>query len=216
MNVGIIGSASVGQTLARAFANEGYEVMLGTRNTSKPEAVEFNKNNPNIQVGTFNNVASFGEIIVLAVGGDVAEEALKEAGLDNLKNKIVIDVTNPIKKEAPEKGVIKFFTNINYSLMETLQQEAPEAKLVKAFNSVGSALMYKPDFGETKPTMFIAGNDETAKQTVTEILNAFGWETEDMGTAEAARAIEPLAILWCLPGFTKNEWTNHAFKLLKK
>ncbi len=216
MKVGIIGSGSVGQTLAKAFTNEGYEVMLGTRNTSKPEVIEFNKNNPNIKIGIFNSVASFGEIIVLAVGGDVAEEALKESGIDNLKNKIVIDVTNPIKKEAPEKGVIKYFTNINYSLMETLQQQVPQAKLVKAFNSVGSALMYKPNFGETKPTMFIAGNDEAAKQTVVNILNAFGWEAEDMGTAEAARAIEPLAILWCLPGFTKNEWTNHAFKLLKK
>jgi predicted dinucleotide-binding enzyme len=62
--------------------------------------------------------------------------------------------------------------------------------------------------------MFIAGNDTGAKEKVTEILQLFGWEVEDMGKVEAARAIEPLAILWCLPGFTQNRW-SHAFKLLK-
>jgi predicted dinucleotide-binding enzyme len=91
----------------------------------------------------------------------------------------------------------------------------PEAKLVKAFNSVGNAFMYKPDFGGIKPTMFICGNDEEAKKTVTSILDSFGWETEDMGKSNAAGSIESLCILWCIPGFIHNRWT-HAFKLLKK
>jgi hypothetical protein len=90
----------------------------------------------------------------------------------------------------------------------------PEAKLVKAFSSVGNNLMYKPQFADGRPTMFICGNDEKAKETVTQILDAFGWETADMGKVEAARAIEPLCILWCIPGFLQNQW-NHAFKLLK-
>ena len=114
-----------------------------------------------------------------------------------------------------DNGVLSFFTGPNQSLFEQLQELLPDAKLVKAFNSVGNALMYQPNFPGGKPTMFIAGNDEAAKELVTEILTAFGWETENMGKAAAARAIEPLAILWCLPGFTKNEW-SHAFKLLKK
>jgi predicted dinucleotide-binding enzyme len=63
--------------------------------------------------------------------------------------------------------------------------------------------------------MFICGNDDSDKQTVTDILRSFSWETEDMGKAEAARAIEPLCILWCIPGFIRNQW-GHAFKLLKK
>jgi predicted dinucleotide-binding enzyme len=75
--------------------------------------------------------------------------------------------------------------------------------------------MYKPDFKGSIPTMFICGNDDQAKKTVTDILTSFGWETEDMGKMEAARAIEPLCILWCIPGFIRNQWT-HAFKLLKK
>lgn len=216
MKTGIIGSGSVGQTLAKAFMQEGYDVMLGTRNTSKPEVVQFAKNNPNIKTGTFAEAAAFGEIIVLAVGGKVAEEAMNDADIENFKNKVVIDVTNPIANEPPENGVLKFFTNINFSLMEELQRMVPEAKFVKAFNSVGSHVMYKPNFGNTRPTMFIAGNDEEAKATVTSILDAFGWETADMGKAEGARAIEPLCMLWCIPGMLRNEWTGRAFKMLLK
>jgi len=86
---------------------------------------------------------------------------------------------------------------------------------VKAFNSVGSALMVNPQFEGGRPTMFICGNDETAKQSVSRILDEFGWDSADMGKAEAARAIEPLCMLWCIPGFLRNEWT-HAFKLLTR
>jgi predicted dinucleotide-binding enzyme len=99
--------------------------------------------------------------------------------------------------------------------MEQLQREFAAAHFVKAFNSVGAAFMVDPKFEGGKPTMFICGNDDAAKKSVVKILDQFGWETEDMGTAEAARAIEPLCMLWCLPGFLRNEWT-HAFKLLKK
>ena len=99
--------------------------------------------------------------------------------------------------------------------MERLQKKAPEAYFVKAFSCVGNGVMVDPDFGDTKPTMFICGNHSAAKEKVVEILTQFGWETEDMGGAEAARAIEPLCMLWCIPGFKQNQWT-HAFKLLKK
>ena len=136
------------------------------------------------------------------------------AGKDNLRGKVIIDVTNPIDKLPPENGVLRFFTEINSSLMEQLQRFVPEAKFVKAFNSVGNNLMYKPDLADDVPTMFICGNDDAAKKTVKDILTSFGWETEDMGKVEAARAIEPLCILWCIPGFLRNEW-SHAFKLLK-
>jgi 8-hydroxy-5-deazaflavin:NADPH oxidoreductase len=73
--------------------------------------------------------------------------------------------------------------------------------------------MVNPSYKAGRPTMFICGNDDKAKATVAGICDQFGWETADMGKAEAARAIEPLCMLWCIPGFTKNEWT-HAFKLL--
>jgi predicted dinucleotide-binding enzyme len=85
---------------------------------------------------------------------------------------------------------------------------------VKAFNSVGAAAMVNPAFKGGKPTMFIAGNDATAKQKVSAILDQFGWEVDDMGSAAAARAIEPLCMLWCIPGFVRNDW-YHAFKMLR-
>ncbi len=213
--IGIIGSGAVGQVLAKAFITEGNQVMLGTRHTGKPEVVQWKKDNPQGNTGTFEETAAFGEILVLAVSGAVAEEALQQAGLQNLSSKIIIDATNPIDTKAkPENGVLRFFTDINHSLMEKLQVLATEANFVKAFNSVGNAVMYKPSFKEGKPTMFIAGNSDEAKATVTTILENFGYETADMGKAEGARAIEPLSILWCIPGFIRNEWT-HAFKLLK-
>ena len=214
MKIGIIGSGIVGQVLAKAFINEGYEVKMGTRNTAKEDVVKFKAANPAITIGSFAETATFGELLILATGGSVTEDAIKMAGINNFSGKIIIDATNPIAGAPPVNGVLQFFTGPNESLMEKLQALLPAAKLVKAFNSVGNAFMYKPAFPGGIPSMFICGNDDAAKKTVTAILTAFGWETEDMGKAEAARAIEPLCILWCIPGFISNQWT-HAFKLLK-
>jgi 8-hydroxy-5-deazaflavin:NADPH oxidoreductase len=216
MKIGILGSGMVGQVLGKAFLTEGHQVLLGTRNTSKEAVVKWKTDNPTGNIGTFADAAAFGEIIVLATQGAVAAEAIQLASTNNFDNKVIIDATNPISTDAPPvNGVLQFFTDINESLMERLQALLPKAKLVKAFSCVGNPFMYKPDFPGGKPTMFIAGNDEGAKKIVTDILTAFGWDTEDMGKAEGARAIEPLCILWCIPGFQRNQW-SHAFKLLKK
>jgi 8-hydroxy-5-deazaflavin:NADPH oxidoreductase len=214
MKIGIIGSGIVGRVLGNAFLQEGHEVMLGTRDTSKEDVIKFKQANPAAQIGLFADTAKFGEVMVLATGGAVTLNAIELAGKENFSGKVVIDTTNPISAEPPVNGVLKYFTDINFSLMEQIQQAIPGAKLVKAFNSVGNALMYKPKF-ESRPTMFICGNDEAAKKTVTGILSSFEWDTEDIGKAEGARAIEPLCILWCAPGFLRNQWT-HAFKLLKQ
>ena len=213
MKIGIIGSGIVGQVLAKAFTSEGHRVTVGTRNSAKEELVQFKAANPTIELADFAGTAAFGELLVLATGGAVTLEAIELAGLHNFSHKVVIDATNPIAKEPPVNGVLKFFTDYNSTLLEIIQNFIPDAKLVKAFNSVGNGVMYKPVFKEGRPTMFIAGNNAAAKETVTTILTSFGWETADMGNAIAARAIEPLCILWCINGFTKNEW-GHAFKLL--
>jgi len=214
MKVGIIGSGIVGRVLGNAFLQEGHSVMLGTRNTSKEEVVNWRAENPAGLLGSFQETAQFGDILVIAVSGLVAEEAIHLAGKEHFSKKLVIDTTNPIASVPPDNGVLKFFTTLEESLMERLQKAIPDAYLVKAFNSVGNALMYKPKFKEGKPTMFICGNHADAKTTLREILGAFGWETEDMGMVEAARCIEPLCMLWCIPGFLHNQW-GHAFKLLK-
>jgi predicted dinucleotide-binding enzyme len=214
MKIGIIGSGVVGQTLGKAFITEGYSVMMGTRNTAKEEVVKWKQEHPAGAIGSFADTATFGEVLVLVVSGSVAEEAIKLASPDRFAGKVVIDATNPIAAAPPVNGVLKYFTTLDESLMERIQRLVPAARLVKAFNSVGSPFMYKPVFPGGIPTMFICGNDEEAKKTVTGILTSFGWETEDMGKAEAARAIEPLCMLWCIPGLLHNQWT-HAFKLLK-
>ena len=214
MKIGIIGSGIVGQVLAKAFTTEGNHVMLGTRNVSKEEIVKFKSANSSVSIGTFSEAATFGELLVLCTKGSVAEEAIKLAGIQNFSGKVVIDTTNPIAAAPPVNGVLQYFTGPNESLMEKLQALLPSAKFVKAFSSAGNNIMYKPNFPGGIPSMFIAGNDDEAKKTVSTILASFGWEAEDMGKAEAARAIEPLCILWCIPGFINNQWT-HAFKLLK-
>ncbi|MFL5300956.1 MAG: NADPH-dependent F420 reductase, partial [Anaeromyxobacteraceae bacterium] len=109
---------------------------------------------------------------------------------------------------------LQFFTGPNESLLEKLQARAPQARFVKAFSSVGSALMVNPALPGGRPTLFIGGNADGATRAAAGLLDALGWETEDCGAAEAARAIEPLCMLWCIPGFRKNDWA-HAFKVLR-
>jgi hypothetical protein len=166
------------------------------------------------QTGTMAEAARFGELVVLAVKGTAAEAAV-DACEGGLGGKTVIDTTNPIADEPPVNGVLRFFTGPNESLLERLQRRAASARFVKAFSCVGSALMVNPDLPGGKPTMFVCGNDGGAKREVGAILARFGWEMEDMGTAEGARAIEPLCMLWCIPGLRENRW-GHAFKLLKR
>jgi predicted dinucleotide-binding enzyme len=211
MKIGIVGSGVVAQTLGGGFMKHGHVVMLGTREEAK--LADWQRQNPDGRIGSFAETAKFGEVIVLAVKGTVAAEALRGAGAANLAGKVIIDAANPIADVPPTAGVLSFFTGPNESLMERLQAEFPQTRFVKAFNSVGAPRMVNPQFAGGKPTMFICGNDEAAKRAVTSFLDQFGWETADMGGAIAARAIEPLCMLWCIPGFLRNQWT-HAFKLL--
>ncbi len=212
MKIGIIGSGDVAKTLCAGFLKHGHEAAIGTREVGKLEA--WGRQNPGAVVGSFSAAAKFAEVVVLAVKGTVAAEALRLAGAANLAGKTVIDATNPIADAPPLNGILSLFTKNGESLMEGLQREFGAAHLVKAFNSVGAACMVDPAFKGGKPSMFIAGNDAAAKRTVAAILADFGWETEDMGGAEAARAIEPLCVLWCIPGFRQNDWV-HAFKVLR-
>ena len=211
MKVGVLGSGDVAKALAGGFLKHGHDVMVGTRSAGK--LADWSTKNPKSRVGTFADTAKFAELVVLAVKGTAASDALRAAGAANLVGKTVIDATNPIADAPPSNGVLKFFTNLDESLMERLQREFAGAYLVKAFNSVGNTCMVNPQFKGGKPTMFICGNDDAAKKVVTGVLDQFGWEIADMGKAEAARAIEPLCMLWCIRGFLRNEWV-HAFKLL--
>jgi 8-hydroxy-5-deazaflavin:NADPH oxidoreductase len=209
--IGVLGSGQVAQVLASGFLSNGHEVTIGTRGSSK--LTEWNSKNTKAKVASFEEAAEFGEIIVLAVKGTVAEALVKSLS-PILTGKVVIDTTNPIAEKPPANGVLQFFTSLNESLLERLQSAAPQVHFVKAFNSVGSALMVNPSFPGGTPTMFICGNDDGAKKEVSAIINSFGWEAADFGKVESARAIEPLCMLWCIPGMLQNQW-KHAFKLLR-
>ncbi len=212
MKIGVLGSGDVGKVLGAGFLKHGHTVMMGTSNAAK--LADWKKTNPQGQVGTFAEAARFGELVVLAVKGSRAAEALGRAGADTIRGKTVIDTTNPIADAPPENGVLKFFTDLDRSLLEQLQSEFAGAHFVKAFSCVGNALMVDPKLPGGKPTMFICGNHDPAKKAVSGLLDQFGWDVEDLGKAEAARAIEPLCILWCIPGFLRNDWM-HAYKVLR-
>lgn len=213
MKVGVLGSGDVAKVLASGFLKHGHQVMMGSR--SEEKLAGWLKENPAGSTGTFAEAAAFGDAVMLAVNGRAALEALDLAGGANLAGKTVMDATNPIADAPPVNGVLQFFTGPNESLMEKLQAAFPEAHLVKVFNSVGNILMINPQLaGGVKPTMFICGNHDAAKKQVSGILDQFGWEVEDCGKAEAARAIEPLCMLWCIPGFVRNDWV-HTFKVLR-
>jgi len=211
--VGVLGSGTVGQTLAAGFAQHGFETRIGTRDPGKLKDW-LAAWGAGVKAGQVDEVARFAEIVVLAVKGTAAEEVLRLAGAANLEGKLILDTTNPIADAPPEGGVIKFFTALDGALMERLQRAVPRARFVKAWSSVGAGLMVNPKLSGGTPTMFICGDDPEAKVAASAILELFGWEAEDCGGAAAARAIEPLCILWCIPGFLRNDWT-HAFRLLR-
>jgi predicted dinucleotide-binding enzyme len=212
MKIGVLGSGVVGQVLADGLLKHGHEVMRGSRDPAKLQSWR-DAAGPRAQAGTFGDAAAFGAVVVLAVKGTAALAAVEACG-NALAGKVVLDTTNPIAEAPPVNGVLQFFTGPGDSLLERLQARLPAARFVKAFSCVGSALMVDPKLTGGPPTMFICGNDEPARRQAATLVEQLGWEVEDLGAAEAARAIEPLCMLWCIPGFRQNRWA-HAFKLLR-
>jgi len=213
MKVGVLGSGIVGQVLGGGFAKHGHQVMMGTRNPNDPDVQKWLGETPAASAGTFADAARFGELLVLAVAGRAVESAIALAGPGNFAGKTLINVNNPISDAPPVNGVLQFTTGPNESLGEKVQTLIPQAHVVKAFNSVGNALMINPHFEQGTPTMFLCGDNEAAKAQVSEIIRQFGWEPFDCGGIVASRALEPLCMLWCIPGLLRNQWT-HAFKVL--
>ena len=177
--VAVLGSGVVGETLAAGFIKHGHEVMRGSREPAK--LADWKKSaGPEAQTGTFAEAAKWGDLIVLAVKGDAAESALELAGAENTAGKTVIDTTNPIA-DAPVNGVLPLFHRDERVADGAPPEEAAEGAPREVLLSVGAPRMVNPDFGGTKPSMFICGNDEGAKKEVKACSMQFGWETEDMG-----------------------------------
>jgi len=216
MKIGVLGTGEVGKTLANAFLATGHYVIMGSREAASPKAlawVQAAAAGSAASTGTFADAAKFAEVVVLVVAWEGAENALHLAGAENLAGKVVIDATNPLRF-APglAPGLTLGHTD---SGGEQVQRWLPGAHVVKAFNSVGYSQMFKPDFPGGPPDMFICGNDNGAKKTVTDILMSFGWSTIDIGGIEGSRVLEPLCVLWVDYAMRANSH-SHAFKLLRK
>jgi predicted dinucleotide-binding enzyme len=214
MKVGILGSGVVGQALGTAFATLGHDAKIGTRNPNNDKLTAWVKQTgAKASAASFADAAAFGELAVLATAWSGTENAIKLAGPKNLAGKVVIDATNPLKfaPNSPPTLAVGWTDSAG----EQVQRWLPGAKVVKAFNIVGNAHMFRPQFPGGPPDMFMCGNDAGAKATVTDILQAFGWEVIDIGGIEGARYLEPLGMLWVIHGFRANSW-NHALKLVRK
>lgn len=213
MKVGILGSGMVAQQLGNGFLRIGDEVKLGTRDSSKLNDW-LKQAGGTASVGSFEDAAKFGEMIVLATFWAGTENVLTLAGKNNFKGKIVIDVTNPLdfSKGTPPR----FDAGVGNSGGERVQRWLPDSKVVKAFNIVNAYIMISPKRDEGMPDLFIAGNDDKAKASVSSLAKKFGWESvHDIGDISNAFLLEAFAQLWIAYGFKNNSW-GHAFKLLKK
>jgi predicted dinucleotide-binding enzyme len=211
--VGVLGSGEVGRRLAAGFHSRGHDVMIGSRDPSKPELSEWlSGGGAGVKAGTFEQAAAHGELLVLAVLGNAAEEAIAQAGPENFTGKVVIDTMNPL--DFSDGFPPKLSVTGEDSLGERVQRALPDAKVVKAFNTIGNPYFVDPDFSEGKPTMLIAGNDERAKRTVSDVLADFGWpDAVDLGGIEASRELEAICIVWVKIGGARGAW-DHGFKLL--
>jgi predicted dinucleotide-binding enzyme len=208
MNVGIIGSGEVAQSLAKGFLDRGDVVALGTRDTARLK--DFVAAHPGSRASSTAEAAAFGELIVVATSGDATIAVLKGIDPAAFSKKVVIDATNFI---AEDNGSFRLQTGAEDSMGERVQHALPQAHVVKAFNTVAAADMVRPTYSDGPPTMFIAGDDAGAKTTVSGVLRNFGYDVADIGGITSARYLEAMCMAWLLYGQVNGTW-HHAFKLL--
>ncbi|MDR6845827.1 NAD(P)-binding domain-containing protein [Flavobacterium granuli] len=200
MKIAILGTGAVGTTIATKLIELGHQVMIGSRSKTNEKAIEFvNKFDKNASNGTFEEAATFGEIIFNCVKGEFAIEALKQAG-SGITNKILIDVSIPVDtKKGTPLSLIPELCNTN-SLGEEIQKTFPNTKVVKTLNTMWSTLMIVPTMlQDGDHTNFICGNDEEAKNNVKSLLKEIGWKEQaimDLGDITGSRGTEGLMPLW--------------------
>lgn len=210
--VGIVGSGDVGKALARGFASRDWAVTIGTRSPEPLE--EWRAETPgDIAIGTVDETAAFGDVIVLAVRGDVATEAIELAASANFSGKLVLDATNPL--DFSGDGPPHLLFGGTDSLGERIQARLPEAMVVKCFSTVSNLQMVDPSFETETPPMMICGNDPDAKERTEAILVSFGWPGAlDVGDIESSRYLEALVPLWVRIGAVYDTW-EHAFSMAR-
>jgi predicted dinucleotide-binding enzyme len=212
MKIAILGTGTVGQTLAARLTGLHHEVMLGTRNVAEtsarttkdnyggPSFSEWHANNKQVKLGTFSQAAVFGEILFSATQGSITLKALQLAGASNLEGKVLVDVSNPLDFSKGMPPILIPELCNTTSLGEEIQRTFPGVKVVKALNTMWCGLMVNPGMiGGGDHQVFVCGNDAQAKLKVTGLVEQFGWKAEnilDLGDITAARGTEMLLPVW--------------------
>lgn len=212
MNIGIIGAGSVGKVLAKGWIDAGHTVKISSRDPMSESLFTWKEQmGPDCHIATFEEAASFGEVIVLAINWSGVETVLKQISTTALQDKVIIDLSNAVEfSETPQlalKGI---------SAGELIQQWLPGSRVVKTLNMVGSATMVNPSFTEGRPVMYLCGNDEQAKSTVQQLLASIGWQDViDLGDISRSSLLESL-MLTCLISEIRQQEFGSAFALLRK
>ena len=211
MKISVLGTGDVGQTLAKKFIELGHEVMIGTRNVEEtlarktsphgnPPFSEWYESNKEVELGSFQESANFGEIVINATNGANSLNALDLAGEETLEGKILIDLSNPLDfSKGMPPSLVEGLNNTN-SLGEEIQKEFPQTRVVKTFNTMWCELMVNPGILDGGNHInYISGNDDNAKARVKDLLKELGWKDEnliDLGDISSARAAESILLLW--------------------
>jgi 8-hydroxy-5-deazaflavin:NADPH oxidoreductase len=208
MRLGILGTGAVGKTLAAGLNGMGHEVMVGTRDPGEtmsradpdqfgnPPFSAWRREHPEVELGTFDEAAAHGEMVVNATSGVVSLEALEVAGEENLNGKVLVDVSNPLDFSQGMPPTLSV-SNTD-SLGEQIQRKFVDARVVKTLHTMNAYLMVDPaQLAEADHTVFVCGDDAEAKAQVTELLRGFGWtDILDLGDISAARGTEMLMPIW--------------------
>jgi len=197
--IAVLGTGDVGDTIGSKLVELGYSVAMGSRTQNNEKAVAFaSKHNGKASAGTFADAAAYGELIFNCTKGSASLEALKMAGENNLRNKIIVDVSNPLDFS---KGMPPSLTVCNTnSIAEEIQSAFPSAKVVKALNTIWCGIMVDPAIvNDGDHNTFVSGNDAQAKEIVKNLLVSFGWDESnilDLGDITTARGTEMYLALW--------------------
>lgn len=214
MKIGIVGSGDVAQSLSLGLVDIGHDVMLGTRYPDKKELKSWSKQvGKKGSIGSTTEAADFGDTVILAIAWHAAENVLAQIRPESA-GKIVIDVTNPLQFNDDQAPSLTVGHSISGG--ELVQQSLPDSHVVKTLNIINHKNMVQPNYKEGKPTMFMCGNNESAKNHTGELLISLGWsDIVDLGEIEKSRLLEPLCLLWVEYGVSRDTW-DHAFSVLQK
>jgi len=192
MKIGIIGKGNMGTAIAAGLTRKGHEVKHGHRDPKEPVADD----------------AKRGEVIILAVPYENVPEVAKAIG-SFADGKVLLDVTNAVREN------LNLMVGFSTSAAEELQRKLPKARVVKAFNTVFAANQNTGRVGKEQLTLFVAGDDAKAKQTVMQLGRAIGFEPVDAGGLKSARYLEPMAILLMNLAFALGMGTGIGYKLVR-